>query len=201
MSIYQRCLSKSLIFFSILFVIFLLFIESNTGFKTFFNFTSRFFIGLKAEEISGNWRDFTLKNIKYSVFGMSMTANSVHVILDTRSLFKISTIFKEIKTKNLIVSLKNNDAINFSKNNVSSSILKNNIFIKYPIIFEKIHADKISFKSPEVHIFFLNVLSKIELINNNIIFSPTYVDSIHLSSLKSHLKKKYFKKINFCKAV
>ncbi|WP_261979222.1 hypothetical protein [Buchnera aphidicola] len=192
MSIYQRCLSQSLIFFSVLFVIFLLFIESNIGFKTFFNFTSRFFIGLKAEEISGNWRDFTLKNIKYNVFGISMTANSVHVVLDTRSLLKISTIFKEIETKNLIISLENNDVTSFPKNNVSSNILKNNIFVKYPIIFQKIHADKISFKSPEVQVFFLNVLSKIELIDNNVIFSPTYIDSIHLSSLSFPLKKKIF---------
>lgn len=65
MSIYQRCLSKSLIFFSVFFVIFILFIESNIGFKWIFNFTSRFLIGLKVEEIYGNWRDFTLKNDLY----------------------------------------------------------------------------------------------------------------------------------------
>ncbi|QCI17499.1 translocation/assembly module TamB [Buchnera aphidicola (Acyrthosiphon lactucae)] len=200
MSIYQRYLSKSLIFISILFVIFLLFIESNIGFKWFFNFTSRFFIGLKAEEISGNWRDFTLKNIKYNIFGISMTANSLHVILDTKSLFKISTIFKEIETKNLIISLKNNVSSNFSNKNISSNIVKKNIFINYPIIFKKIHADKISFKSPEVHIFCLNFFSSIELINNNIIFSPTYVDAIYLSSLKVNFKKKNtIKKINFIK--
>lgn len=105
MSVYQRYLSKSLIFFSIFFVIFLLFIESSMGFKWIFNFTGRFFTGFKAEEISGNWRDFTLKNIKYNIFGVSIQANSIHFVIDFKSLFKISTIFKEINAENLIISL------------------------------------------------------------------------------------------------
>lgn len=191
MSIYQRCLSKSLIFFSIIFIIFLLFLESNIGFKWIFNFANRFFIGLKAEDISGNWRDFTLKNIKYNIFGISIKAKSVHVILDTRCLFQTSTIFKEIETKNVIVLLKNKHKVSqFSKNNTFSNFSIKNIFIKYPIIFQNIHADKISFESPKVHIFFYNFLSGIKLINNNIIFSPTHVGDVHLSLSKTHFKKK-----------
>ncbi|WP_295165220.1 translocation/assembly module TamB [uncultured Buchnera sp.] len=191
MSIYQRCLSKSLIFFSVFFVIFILFIESNIGFKWIFNFTSRFLIGLKVEEIYGNWRDFTLKNIKYNVFGISMTANSIHVILDTRSLFKKSTIFKEIETKNLMVSL---------EKNISSDFLEKNIFIKYPIIFENIHVDKIFFKLPKSHIFFFNISSGVQLINNNIILSPTHVGTAHLSYSKISFKKNNIsKKLNVIK--
>ncbi|AEO08451.1 conserved protein [Buchnera aphidicola str. Ak (Acyrthosiphon kondoi)] len=198
MSIYQRCLSKSLIFFSFCFVIFLLFIESNVGFKYIFNFTSCFFTGFKVEEISGNWRDFTLKNIKYDISGISMTANSIHVILDTRSLFKKPTIFKEIETKNLIISLKSNGSSRLSENNISLNTLKKDIFIKYSLIFKKIHADKIFFKSYKANIFFFNILSSVQLNNNNIIISPTYIDDIHLSFSTVDFKKKHIlNKLNF----
>ncbi|ADP67062.1 translocation/assembly module TamB domain-containing protein [Buchnera aphidicola] len=190
MSIYRRYISKSVIFFSVFFVIFFLFIESSVGFKYIFNFTNRIFIGLKAEEISGNWRDFTLKNIKYDVFGISITANSLHIVLDTRSLFKMSTIFKKIETKNVILSLKKNTASNFSQNSLPSKISKNIFFIKYPIILKKIHADKILFTSPKVRVSFLDVLSGIKLVGNNIIFSPTYINTIHVSSAKFNFEKK-----------
>jgi len=190
MSIYQRCLSKSLIFFSIVFIVFVLLIESNIGFKWIINFTSRFFVGFKVEEISGNWRDFTLKNIKFNISGISIQADSIHMILDSRSLFKKSTIFKDIKTKNLIISSKKNISPDILKKNISPDILKKNIFTKYPIIFQNIHINKIFFKSSKVHIFFSNVLSKVELINNNIVFFPTYINNIDVVSSRINVKKK-----------
>ncbi|QCI15779.1 translocation/assembly module TamB [Buchnera aphidicola] len=200
MSTYQRYLSKSLIFFSILFVIFLLFIESNIGFKWIFNCTSRFFIGLNAEEISGNWRNFTLKNIKYNIDGISIKANSINFVIDIKSLFKKSTIFKEVKVQNLIISLKKNKYNFTNVKSLSINNKKNDLFIKYPIIFKKIYIDNMLLESSIINMSFLNILSGIELVGNNIIIFPTYIDDIDVSSSKTNTQKKYeFKKFNFIK--
>ncbi|QCI20829.1 translocation/assembly module TamB [Buchnera aphidicola (Hyperomyzus lactucae)] len=201
MSIYQRCLSKSLIFFSVFFIIFLLFIESSIGFKWVFNFTSCFFTGLKTEEILGNWRDFTLKNIKYNVFGFSIKANSIHVIIDIKSFFKNSTIFKEINAKNLIISLEKSISANVDKKNRSIDFKKNNIFVKFPIIFQKIYVDKILLKTSKTHISFFKISSGLELINNKIIFSPTDVSTIHITSPHLISKKNIFQKLDFIKTI
>ncbi|CAL4326150.1 translocation/assembly module TamB [Buchnera aphidicola] len=196
MSIYQRYLSKSLIFFSGICIIFLLCIESNIGFKLIFNFTNQFFIGLKIEEVSGNWRDFTLNNIRYNTSEFFVKADSIHITLDIQSLFQKSTVCKEIETKNLIVLLKKNRSSYPFTKDASSNIIKKNIFIKYSIIFKKIHIDKILLKTSNINVFLSNVYSGINLINNTVTFSPTYVDTMHVVSLTdSNIKlKKSFKK-------
>ncbi|QCI23654.1 translocation/assembly module TamB [Buchnera aphidicola (Macrosiphoniella sanborni)] len=199
MKIYQRFLSKSLIFFSILFIVFLLFIESNIGFKWIFKFTNRFFVELKVEKISGNWRDFLLENIKYDVLGISIRADSVHVKLDATSLFKKSTIFKEIQTKNLIILLKKNISTHISHNHTLVNILKNKFFIKYPIIFKKIDIDQCFVQSSKINIFFQKIFTGIKLVKNNMIISPTYINNVNivLSDFKSSqiiVNKKNIKK-------
>lgn len=82
MNLYQRYLSKSLIFIFSLFFLILFFLESSIGFKWFFNFTNYFFIGLKTEEISGNWRNFTLKKISFNILETSIKASSITIIID-----------------------------------------------------------------------------------------------------------------------
>ena len=185
MRIYQRYLSKSLIFFSILLITCLLFIESNMGFKWIFNLTNHFFIQLKVEKISGNWRNFLLEHVKYDVLGISIKADSIHIKLDMKSLFKKLTIFKEIQAKNLIILLKNNTSTNITKKNILDTIKKNNIFIKYPTIFKKIYIDQCLLKTSNINIFFFNVLTNMKLIHNNIILSSTYVDNINITSPKT----------------
>ncbi|QCI20242.1 translocation/assembly module TamB [Buchnera aphidicola (Brachycaudus cardui)] len=193
MSIYQRYLSKSLIIFSSICIILLLCIESNIGFKWIFNLTSQFFLGLKVEKVSGNWRDFTLKNIHYDNFKMSIKADSIHVILDLQSLFKISTVCKELETKNIIIVLKDQTLLYPYEKKVSSKIIQHNILIKYPIIFEKIHADKILLKTTDRNVFLSNFSSGVKFINHTITFFPTYIDNIHVVPSNIELKKKFKK--------
>ncbi|AEO07909.1 hypothetical protein [Buchnera aphidicola] len=205
MKIYQRFLSRSLMFFSILLITFVLLLETNIGFKWIFNFANRFFIEFKVEKISGNWRDFLLKNIQYDILGFSIRADSVHVILDTKSLFKISTVFKDIQIKNLIVLLNDNTSNNISNNNnisnknVSNNISKKNILIKYPMIFQKIHVDKFFFRSSQINVLFFNILTGIQLINNDILFLPTYINNINLILPHVTSSKIIFKKNNTIK--
>ncbi|AHG62004.1 hypothetical protein [Buchnera aphidicola] len=194
MSIYQRYLSKSLIFFSSVIIIFFVFIESNTGFKLFFNFTNRLFLGFKVEEISGNWRNFTLKNINYNNSKVSIQANSIHIILDIPSLFNVSTIFKEIETNNLMILFKKENISTHSIiQKLSFDTIKQNIFIKYPVIFQKIHSDKILIKTSNINILLSNFFGGVKLINNNITFFPTNIDTIHVVSSNITLKENLLK--------
>ena len=100
MRIYQRYISKSLIFLFTFCFLLLFFLESNLGFKWLFNFTNYFFIGLKTEGISGNWRNFILKKVNFNILETSINASSIHIVIDKLSFFNISTILKKIETKN-----------------------------------------------------------------------------------------------------
>ncbi|WAI19037.1 MAG: translocation/assembly module TamB [Buchnera aphidicola (Brevicoryne brassicae)] len=194
MSLYHKYLSRFLVFFSVLFVVFLFFIESSIGFKWIFNLTNRFFLGIKVEEISGNWRNFTLKNISYNTFESSIEANSIHVILDIKSLFKSATIIKDIETKNLTISFKKNEDSHFLKKENCDNFFEKNKYIKYPIIFKNIHIDKILFKTSKEVMFLSNVLTGIEFSNNNITIFPSYIDNITVAlSNNINLKKKFEK--------
>ncbi|QCI21977.1 translocation/assembly module TamB [Buchnera aphidicola] len=198
MSIYHKCLSRFLISFSALFIIFLLFIETNAGFKWIFNLTSRFFLGFKVEEILGNWRDFTLKNINYSSFGMTIQADSIHVVLDIKSLFRTSTIIKDIKTKNVIIIFKENKYEKFLRKEKVNNFIEKNKHIKYSILFKNIHIDKILMKTSKVHFFLSNIfLTSISLSNNNITIFPTYIDNVKVLLLNSVNLKKNIRNNNF----
>ncbi|WP_425619706.1 translocation/assembly module TamB [Buchnera aphidicola] len=180
MNICQRFLFKSLMFFSIFFVAFILLLETNLGFKWFFNLSNHFFIKLKVEKISGNWRDFLLKNIEYDRLNYSMKANSVHIKLDAKSLFNMLIVFKDIQINHLVVLSKHNISNDFSKKKIFHNIIKKNIFIKFPLIFQKIHIDNLLFKSSRFNILFLNILTSIKFMNNDVIFSPSYIDNINV---------------------
>ncbi|ANZ22329.1 hypothetical protein ATN01_00425 [Buchnera aphidicola (Diuraphis noxia)] len=195
MSIYHKYLSRFSIFFSILFLVFLLFIESNIGFQWIFSLTSRFFLGLKVEEVSGNWHDFTLKNVNYNMFNTSMTANRIHVVLDCKSLFNISTVIKNIETEKLIISFKKNKNINFVKKELSNNFFGKYQSIKHSLFFQKIHINNVIIKTSQTSIGLSNVLTSIHISNGNIIIFPTDIDHIQIALSKKKLKKQ-FKKNN-----
>ncbi|QIQ41142.1 MAG: hypothetical protein G4B00_00435 [Buchnera aphidicola (Aphis urticata)] len=196
MSVYQRYLSKSLIFFSSLLFLIVFLLESNCGFKFFFNITNYFFWGLKTEKISGNWRDFTLKNITFNFFHTSIKATSIHILIDPISLLKIHKVFKNIEIKNLIFSFNGNNFFFLEKKHFKKNILEKNIFFSNYIILKKIHFNKILFKSNNTYIHLSNVYSGFKLINNNFTILRTYVDSISLNLKKNNqnnlLNKKKF---------
>ncbi|QCI21408.1 translocation/assembly module TamB [Buchnera aphidicola (Hyadaphis tataricae)] len=189
MSIYHRSLSRFLIFLSVLFVAFLLFIESNIGFRCILNVASRFFLDFQTEEVSGNWHDFTLKNFNCKIFGASIRANSIHVLLDMQSMFKSSTMFDCIEAKDLKISINKNQFNDFNQKQIKHIFFEKNQHIEYPIFFKKIHVDKILFKIPETEIFLSNVLTKIEFLNNHITIFPTYIDIIEVISKNVYLNK------------
>ena len=198
MSLYQRYLSKSLIFIFSLFFLILFFLESDIGFKCFFNFTNYFFIGLKTEEISGNWRDFKLKKINFNIFGTSIKAESVHIITDPISLFKVSTILKEIKTKNLVISFnKKTKKVALKNNFLKEKKIKNTIFFKHSLILRKIYSDKILLKTQKKNIFLFGVFSGLQLSNDTCTVFPTKINSIYIDSSMRHVKNIYNKKSNF----
>ncbi|CAL4318944.1 Translocation and assembly module subunit TamB [Buchnera aphidicola (Protaphis terricola)] len=181
MIIYQRYLSKSLILFSSFLFLIVFFLESNFGFKIFFNVTNYFFLGLKTEEISGNWRNFTLKNIHYNFFGISVKAKNIHIFLNPLYFFKKNNILRKIETKNLVLSLNNRNFLFFKNNYLNINNLKNNVFIN-SIFLEKIISDKILLKLNNKNITLFNVHTGLKLINNNINILPTYIDSINFKS-------------------
>ncbi|AWH90675.1 hypothetical protein DD681_02615 [Buchnera aphidicola (Melanaphis sacchari)] len=192
MAVYQRYLSKSLIFLSIFSFLILFFLEINIGFKWIFNITNYYFLGLKKEEISGNWRDFTLKNISYNFLNTSIQADSIHIIIDPMSLFRMTTIFKKIETKNLIIFLQKNKK-NFSfKKDIFEP--KKKFFFKKPIFFEKIYCDKILLKIKKSNIFFFNVHSSIKNFNNHLMIYPTNIYSIYFKSSNNYIKHFFYKK-------
>lgn len=188
MNIYQKYVSRFLFFFSSACIIFLLFIESNLGFKFVFNFANHFFLQLKTEEISGNWRDFTLKKIDWDIFNMSIKANRVHVVIDIKSLFDISTIFKKIETKNVIILFKDTRE-NILKKKHFFIHFKKNFFFYHPIILKKIHSDKILLKTKQGSICLFNIFSGVKFIRNNIILLPTHIEFINIIPLDVFSKK------------
>lgn len=190
MSIYQRYLSKSLIFFSSLIFLIVFLLESNFGFKLFFNITNYFFWGLKTEVMSGNWRDFTLKNITYDFLGMSIKATNIHILIDPKSLFKDHKIFNKIETKNLIFSFNKNNLFSLKTKYFQKNILKKNIFFNNYIVLKKIHFDKILLKSKNINIILSNINSGAKLINNHFTVLRTCIDFISLNCKKDN--QQYF---------
>ncbi|QCI16922.1 hypothetical protein D9V62_00435 [Buchnera aphidicola (Aphis helianthi)] len=196
MNICQRYLSKSLIFLSSILFLIVFLLESNFGFKLFFNVTNYFFWGLKTEEISGNWRDFTLKNITCNVFGVYIKATNVHILIDPISLFKVNKIFKKIETKNLIFSFNKNNLFSTEKKYLKKNILEKNIFFNNSIILKKIYADKILLKLNNMNILLFNVFSGLKLINNNLTIFRSHINLITLK-FKKHHQQYFLHKKNF----
>ncbi|QCI24744.1 translocation/assembly module TamB [Buchnera aphidicola (Rhopalosiphum padi)] len=197
MNLYQRYLSKSLIFIFSLFFLILFFLESSIGFKWFFNFTNYFFIGLKTEEISGNWRNFTLKKISFNILETSIKASSITIIIDPISLFKFSTVLKKIETKNLIISLNNTEKIVLKNNFLKEKKIKNTLFFKHSLILRKIYSDKILLKIQKKNIFLFGIFSGLKLSNNTLTLFPTKINSIHIDSSIHNIKNISDKKSNF----
>ncbi|ALD15050.1 hypothetical protein IX46_00445 [Buchnera aphidicola (Aphis glycines)] len=176
MNVYQRYLSKSLILFASLLFLIILLLESNFGFKLFFNITNYCFLGFKTEKVSGNWRDFTLKNITFNFFHASIKASRIHILIDPKSLLSAHKILKNIEIKNLIFSFNENHLFSSKKNYFKKNPLEKNIFFNNYVIVKNIHFDKILLKSKNTHIILLNVYSGLKFINNNFTILDTYVD-------------------------
>ncbi|WP_295164821.1 translocation/assembly module TamB [uncultured Buchnera sp.] len=197
MNLYQRYLPKSLIFIFSLFFLILFFLESSIGFKWFFNFTNYFFIGLKTEEISGNWRHFTLKKISFNILRASIKANSITIVIDPISFLKFSTVLKKIETKNLVISLNKTEKTVLKNNFLKEKKIKNTLFFKHPLILKKIYSDRILLKTQKKNIFLFGIFSGLKLSNNNLTLFPTKINSIHIDLSTNNIKNISDKKSNF----
>ncbi|CAL4318968.1 translocation/assembly module TamB [Buchnera aphidicola] len=194
MSIYQKYLSKSLIFVFSLFFLILFFLETSIGFKYFFNFANYFFMGLKVEKISGNWRNFTLKKINYKILGGSIKAENIHIITNPVSFFNTPIIFKNIETKKLVISLEKNPKLILKNNSFEKIKLNKKFFFQNSIIFRNIYFDKISLKIQKKNIFLFNVLSSITLNRNTLTIFPTSVNLVRSNLIYNKTKNDIDKK-------
>jgi len=168
---------------------FLLLIESNIGFKWFFNFTNYFFLGSKVEKISGNWRDFTLQNIYCNILGMSVKAKKIRCIIDYASFFKMSLIIKEIETKDMQIKINDNQNA-YLKKNISKDNFKKSIFLGHSLTINKIHFDKIFFKTAKKNIFLSDIFTGIQWTGSNLVIFPSYISDINIE--KSNIQSKIF---------
>lgn len=193
MSVYFKCLSRFFIFFSAMFFVVILFIESHVGFKWIFNLTNRIFLGLETKEISGNWHNFTLKDINYNVSGVFIKADSLHVVLDIKSFLKMSPVIKNIETNNLMVSLKKNMSNNSVKKEITHKFLKNKKNFTWLVFLKNIYMNKVLIKTNTSKIFLSDVLTRIKLSNNSLTIFPTKIKSFQIKLLNFSFKKSYKK--------
>ncbi|QNS01830.1 MAG: hypothetical protein ICW73_02550 [Buchnera aphidicola (Pentalonia nigronervosa)] len=190
MSVFQKYLSKFSILISIFCILLLLLLESNIGFKYILYLSNYCFLDLNIDGISGNWRDFKIKSVYVDQPDFIMKASNVHIQTDMNSLCHISTIFKYIKIKDLIVLFKK-DKFFPSNSSMSIHFLKKNSVIRNPFYVKKIYVDKILLHSNQGEMRFLNVLSGVNAENHSITLFPTKIKKISVFFFHKNMQKKF----------
>ncbi|MEC5320793.1 translocation/assembly module TamB domain-containing protein [Brenneria populi subsp. brevivirga] len=94
-----------LAFLLLLLVMLVLLVGTTPGLHLLLNGAARFVPGLEIAGVNGGWRDLTLKNMRYHMPGVTVTADEFHLSLAPRCLLRSQLCVNDLSARNIDVAV------------------------------------------------------------------------------------------------
>ncbi len=105
MSLWKKISLGVLIFIVVLLASVAFLVGTTTGLHLVFSAANRWVPGLEIGQVTGGWRDLSLKNIRYEQPGVAVNAGEIHLAVGLDCLWRSSLCVNDLALKDINVAI------------------------------------------------------------------------------------------------
>ncbi len=178
MSLWKKISLGVLIFIVLLIGAVAFLIGTTTGLHLLFNAANRWVPGLEIGQVTGGWRNLTLKNVRYTQPGVAVNAGEFHLAVKTECLWSSSLCVDDIGLRDV------NVAIDSSKMPPSSPAAEEeesgplNLSTPYPITLSRVSLNNVNIKIDDTTVSVMDFMTGLNWQEKNLTLTPTTLQGL-----------------------
>ncbi|HCR3447267.1 TPA: autotransporter assembly complex protein TamB [Citrobacter werkmanii] len=177
MSLWKKISLGVLIFILLLLGTVAFLVGTTSGLHLIFKAANRWVPGLEIGQVSGGWRDLSLKNIRYDQPGVAVNAGEVHLAVGLECLWDSSLCVNDLSLKNI------NVAIDSKKMPPSAPVEEEdsgplNLSTPYPITLSRVALNNINIKIDDTTVSVLDFTSGLNWQEKTLTLKPTSLQGL-----------------------
>lgn len=177
MSLWKKISLGVLIFILLLSGTVAFLVGTTSGLHLIFKAANRWIPGLEIGQVTGGWRDLSLKNIRYDQPGVAVNAGEVHLAVGLNCLWNSSLCVNDLSLKNI------NVAIDSKKMPPSAPVEEEengplNLSTPYPITLSRVALNNINIKIDDTTVSVLDFTSGLNWQEKTLTLKPTSLQGL-----------------------
>ncbi|HEM8559672.1 TPA: autotransporter assembly complex protein TamB [Citrobacter koseri] len=178
MSLWKKISLGVLIFILLLLGTVAFLVGTTTGLHLVFNAANRWVPGLEIGQVTGGWRDLSLKNIRYDQPGVAVNAGEIHLAVKLGCLWDSSLCVNDLSLKNI------NVAIDSKKMPPSEPVEEEedsgplNLSTPYPITLSRVALSNINLKIDDTTVSVMDFTSGLNWQEKTLTLKPTSLQGL-----------------------
>ncbi|MFT0700305.1 autotransporter assembly complex protein TamB [Citrobacter meridianamericanus] len=177
MSLWKKISLGVLIFILLLSGTVAFLVGTTSGLHLIFKAANRWVPGLEIGQVTGGWRDLSLKNIRYDQPGVAVNAGEVHLAVGLNCLWNSSLCVNDLSLKNI------NVAIDSKKMPPSAPVEEEengplNLSTPYPITLSRVALNNINIKIDDTTVSVLDFTSGLNWQEKTLTLKPTSLQGL-----------------------
>ncbi|MEZ2584354.1 autotransporter assembly complex protein TamB [Kluyvera intermedia] len=152
-------------------------IGTTTGLHLLFNAANRWVPGLEIGQVTGGWRDLTLKKVRYTQPGVAVDAGEFHLAVNLSCLWHSNLCVNDIALRDI------NVAIDSSKMPPAAKVEEEdsgplNLSTPYPITLSRVALNNINIKIDDTTVSVMDFSSGLQWQEKNLTLTPTALQGL-----------------------
>ncbi|MGL5698582.1 MAG: translocation and assembly module TamB, partial [Kluyvera sp.] len=177
MTLWKKISLGVLIFIVLLLGIVGFLIGTTTGLHLLFNAANRWVPGLEIGQVTGGWRDLTLKKVRYTQPGVAVDAGEFHLAVNLSCLWHSNLCVNDIALRDI------NVAIDSSKMPPAEPVKEEdsgplNLSTPYPITLNRVALNNINIKIDDTTVSVMDFTSGLAWQEKNLTLTPTSLQGL-----------------------
>lgn len=178
MSLWKKISLGVLIFIVLLIGAVAFLVGTTTGLHLLFNAANRWVPGLEIGQVTGGWRNLTLKNVRYTQPGVAVNAGEFHLAVKTECLWSSSLCVDDIGLRDV------NVAIDSSKMPPSATPAEEeesgplNLSTPYPITLSRVSLNNVNIKIDDTTVSVMDFMTGLNWQEKNLTLTPTTLQGL-----------------------
>ncbi|MDU4436817.1 MAG: translocation and assembly module TamB, partial [Pluralibacter gergoviae] len=177
MSLWKKISLGVLIFIVLLLGTVAFLVGTKSGLHLVFSAANRWVPGLQIGQVTGGWRDLTLKNIRYDQPGVAVNAGQVHLSVSLACLKQSSLCVNDIALSDINVTVDTKKMPPAAqKEDEDSGPL--DLSTPYPITLSRIALNNVNIKIDDTTVSVMHFSSGLEWQDKDLTFKPTSLQGL-----------------------
>ncbi|ALR75166.1 autotransporter assembly complex protein TamB [[Enterobacter] lignolyticus] len=184
MSLWKKISLGVLAFIVLLLGIVAFLIGTSSGLHLLFKAADRWVPGLSIGQVSGGWKDLTLKDLRYTQPGVAVNAGQFHLAVKTQCLWKSSLCVDDISLKDV------NVVIDSKKMPPSAPVAETdsgplNLSTPYPIVLSRVALDNVNVRIDSTTVSVMDFSTGLRWQEKNLTLTPTALQGLLIALPKA----------------
>lgn len=153
-------------------------IGSTTGLHLLLKGAARWVPGLTIKQVEGGWRNLTVSGLGYQMPGVSVSAGTFHLAVDTRCLLHSSLCVNDLALKDVSVVVDSKKMSPAAATPPEEESGDTNLSTPYPLILRQLSLHNINVRVDDTAISLLDFSTGMEWRDRALTLKPTHIQSL-----------------------